>query len=208
MSRIALSMTLLMASAACSNTLGLGEVTRGDGGGTELDRISALEEKLAILQASQDATIAALKPVAFRASLGTIQTVPSDVATIVAFDHVELDTHRAYDAGAHQYVIQVSGQYIITAIVGYSGMDKARANCEIWINKQDQTPVGQTMVTAPGNSSGSGATLLRVASATAVQLEAGDRVYIRAFHDYGINRDLLAGSRETSLQIIRIPSMN
>jgi hypothetical protein len=197
-----------MASTACSTTLGLNDVTKGDGGGGELDRISALEDKLATMQDTQDAILDALKPVVFRASLGTPQPVQTGVDTIVAFDKVELDTHRAFDASAHQYVIPVSGQYLITATVGYSMIDKARANCEIWVKKQNQPEVGQTAVTTPGNASGIGNTVLRVASATVVQLAAGDRVYIKAFHDYVTDLGLTNVPRETNLQIIRIPSMN
>lgn len=200
MFRIALSISLLVASTACSSALGLNDVTRGDGG-TDLDRISALEDKFAMMQA-------ALKPIVFRASLGTTQTVHTGEATVVAFDKVELDTRRAFDANAHQYVIPEPGQYIITAIIGYSMMNRARANCEISVIKQGQTDVGLTAVTTPGNSSGAGAPLLRIASATVVQLAAGDRVYIRAFHDYGVDQTLTTDPRETNVQVIRIPSMN
>lgn len=200
MFRIALSMSLLMASTACSSALGLNDVTRGDGG-TDLDRISALEGKLAMMQA-------ALEPIVFRASLGTAQTVHTGEATVVAFDKIELDTRRAFDARAHQYVIPEPGLYLITAIIGYATMNKARANCEISVIKQDQTEVGLTAVTTPGNSSGTGASLLRVASATVAQLAAGDRVYIRAFHDYGSDQTLTTDPRETNVQVIRIPSVN
>jgi hypothetical protein len=209
MSRIALSVTLLVACTACSTALGLNDVTRGDGGEGELDRISALEGKVAMLQASQDAMLDALKPVAFRASLGLAQTVPSSGAsgTIVAFDKVELDTHGAFDTQAHKYVVPVPGQYIVIAIVGYSGMDNGRANCEIWVDQSGSTSKSETAVTTAGNSSGTGAALVRVTSATAVQLDAGDRVYVKAFHDNGLERTLITETRSTNLQIIRVPTL-
>ncbi len=209
MSRIALSMTHLVVSTACSNTLGLSDVTRGDGGGTELDRISALEDKVAMLQASQAVTLAALKPVAFRASLGTQQPVQSggSAGTIVAFDTVQLDTHNKFDRDAHQYVIPVPGQYIVTAIVGYSGLDNGRANCEIWVDRPGPSSKSETAVTTAGNSSGTGAALVRVTSATALQLDEGDRVYVKAFQDNGLEVELLAESRSTNLQVILVPSV-
>jgi tRNA A-37 threonylcarbamoyl transferase component Bud32 len=189
-------------------TLGLDNVTRGDGGEGEIDRISALEDKVAMLQKTQDAVLAALKPVMFRASLGTPQTVPSRTVEVVNFDRIELDTVGAFDANTHQYVIRMPGQYIITATVGYMMMDKARANCEIMVEKPDHSVVGKAVATIPGNSSGIGDTVLRVASATIVQLAAGDLVYIRAYHDDAGDQMLTTDPRETNVQIILVPSMN
>jgi hypothetical protein len=120
----------------------------------------------------------------------------------VVLDKVEQDTHGAFDATTHEYVIPVSGQYVIVATVGYSEMDKGRANNEIRINA-----VNQTAVTTPGNSSGTGSKLLRVSSTTAVHLEKGDHVSLRTFHDYGTPRDLMPGLRETNLQIVRVPDI-
>lgn len=209
MSRIALSVSLLVAATACSNALGLNDVTRGDGGEGELDRIAALEAKVATLQAAQDAMLDALKPVAFRASLGLAQPVPSGGAsgTIVAFDKVELDTHGGFDAQAHKYVAPVPGQYVVMAIVGYSGLDTGRANCEIWVDASGSSSRSATAVTTAGNSSGTGAALVRVTSATALQLDAGDRVYVKAYHDNGAERTLLNESRSTNLQVIRISNI-
>jgi hypothetical protein len=68
--------------------------------------------------------------------------------------------------------------------------------------------MAQTAVTTSGNSSGTGAALVRVTSAAVVQLGVGDRVYVKAYHDYGLDRDLVVETRSTHLQIIRIPSMN
>jgi hypothetical protein len=45
-------------------------------------------------------------------------------------------------------------------------------------------------------------------SATVVDLAVGDRVYIKTFHDYGADRLIFYGSRETNLQIIRIPGID
>jgi hypothetical protein len=161
----------------------------------------ALQDRVASLEK-------ALEPVAFRAFLATAQSVPSSGdGAVVAFDMVELDTRSAFDATNHQYVIPVAGQYVITATVGYSGMDKGRANGEIWVATRYRGLVPQAAVTTPGNSSGTGSTVLRLDSATAVHLDAGDRVYVKAFHDYGIDRDLLVGLRDTNLQIIRIPDL-
>lgn len=166
------------------------------------DRITALEGK-----------IAALKPVVLLAKLIADQPVPSDVDTTVAVT-AEVDTHHAFNA-AHEYIAPLPGKYLITATVSYAGMDRARANNEIWITGAN-TPaasVRQNAVTASGNSSGSGATLLRINSATIVQLDQGDRVALRAFHDYGVERFVVSdaaaqGRMETTLQIIRIPDVN
>ena len=212
MPRIALAMTLLVASAACSTSLGVHDVTRGDGGEGELDRISALEDKVAMLQASQAATLAALKPIALRASLGTPLTVHNGdttggMGTIVPFDTVQLDTHGKFDHDAHQYVIPVPGQYIVTAIVGYLGLNNGRANCEIWVDRQGSSK-SETAVTTAGNSSGTGTALVRVTSTAAVQLDAGDRVYVKAFQDNAVDVTLLAESRSTNLQVILVPSVN
>jgi hypothetical protein len=208
MQRIALSVNLLVASASCSTTLGLNDVTRGDGGGGELDRISALEEKVATLQASQDAILDALKPVAFRASLEAPETVhngtPTSGGTLVEFDTVQLDTHNMYDRAAHQYVIPVPGQYIVIAIVGYSAMGSGRANCEIWIDGAGSSSRSETAVTTPGTSDRTD--IVRVISTAAVQLDAGDRVYVHAFQDSGTDKMLLTEPRSTNLQIIRIPT--
>jgi hypothetical protein len=52
--------------------------------------------------------------------------------------------------------------------------------------------------------------VLRIHSAKSVNLEIGDRVYVKAFVDYvvGVNRDVSAGLRDTNLQIIRIPGVD
>lgn len=47
-----------------------------------------------------------------------------------------------------------------------------------------------------------------VTSVATLQLDAGDRVYVKAFHDFGFDRSLLAGARSTNLQIVRIPSVD
>jgi C1q domain-containing protein len=209
MLKIASSIALVVALAACSNALGLNDVTRGEGGDGELDRIAALEDQVALLQATQDATVAALRPVAFRASLATAQAVTGvgSAGTVVAFDKVDLDTHHKFDLATHKYVIPVRGEYVIAAIVGYSGMSQARANCEIWADKQGSS-TSQTAVTTPGNSSAIGDPLVRVTSVATMQLDADDRVYVKAFHDFGSDRNLLAEARSTNLQIVRIPSVD
>lgn len=176
--------------------------------------LAMLQEKVAALEASVSA---ALKPVAFRAFLGATQSVSSGMDATVALDQVELDTHGAFEIATYQYVIPVSGQYAISTTLSYSGrdsataytgMDKARANVEIWVIRRDKTELGLAVGTTPGNSSGTGATLLRVHSAKVVNLELGDRVFVRTFHDYGVPRNLTAGLRETNLQIIRIPGLD
>lgn len=209
MLRIAPSIVLVAALAACSNALGLNDVTRGEGGEGELDRIAALEDQVALLQATQDATLAALRPIAFRASLATVQSVSgvASTGTVVAFDTVDLDTHHKFDLTAHKYVIPVRGEYVVAAIIGYSDMNQARANCEIWVDK-GASSTSQTAVTTPGNSSGVGDHLVRVTSVATLQLDADDRVYVKAFHDFGSDRNLLAEARTTNLQIVRIPSVD
>lgn len=201
---------IAIASAACSSTLGLNDVTRSDAGTGELDRIAALEDQLAAMKASQDAVLAALKPIAFRASLATVQSVRGDgpTGTVVAFDSIEQDTHHRFDLASHKYVIPMRGEYLVAATVGYADMDKARANCEIWVDQQGGTAgISETAATTPGNSSGVGDKFLRITSAATLQLEAEDRVYVKAFHDYGSDRNLLAEARSTNLQIVRIPGL-
>src|SRR5689334_19870787 len=103
---------IAIASAACSSTLGLNDVTRNDAGAGELDRIAALEDQIAAMKASQDAVLAALRPVAFRASLAADQISHDGADEAVNFDQIELDTHHAYDLGIHRYVIPVRGEYV------------------------------------------------------------------------------------------------
>jgi C1q domain-containing protein len=126
--------------------------------------------------------------------------------TVVAFDKVDLDTHQKFDLPTHKYVIPVRGEYLVAAIIGYSGMDRGRANCEIWVDKPG-SQTSQTAVTTPGNASAVGDPLVRVTSVATLQLDAGDRVYVKAFHDAGSDRNLLAEARSTNLQIVRIPSV-
>lgn len=204
MPRIVLAVIALVASAACSTTLGLNDVTRGDGGEGELDRISALENRLEILQAS-------LRPIAFRASLGDPgqsihdASFTANMGTIVMFNTVQLDTHAAFDRATSKYTIPEPGQYIVTAIVGYRTVNVGRANCEIWVDRPSSSR-SETAVSSAGNATGVDA-LLRVTSTAAVQLDAGDRVYVKAFHDNGADVELLSEPRSTNLQIIRIPTV-
>jgi hypothetical protein len=144
MLRIALLVVIVVASVACSTALGLNDVTQGEGGDGEFDRITALEDQVALLQASQDATLAALRPVAFRASLATVQAVTGvgSTGTVVAFDEIDLDTHHKFDLATHQYGIPMRGEYLVAAVVGYSDMNKARANCEIWSTSKAARPEG------------------------------------------------------------------
>jgi hypothetical protein len=202
MPRNALAISLLMTYAACSTSLGINDVTRGDGGEGELDRLSALEDKVAMLQAS-------LKPIAFRVSLGVPQSIPdttttTNTGTPVQFDTVQLDTHAAFDHQAFMYVAPEPGQYIATAIIGYKQLTKGRANCEIWVDRSGSSK-SETAVTSAGNSTSDG--LVRVTSTAILQLDAGDRVYVKAFHDNGAPVELLDEARSTNLQIIRIPTV-
>jgi C1q domain len=206
MSRIVL-LIIAIASAACSSALGLNDVTRGDAGAGELDRIAALEDQIAALRTSQDAMLAALKPIAFRASLAKLQTALNDSDTPVKFDHVDLDTHHGYDPATGRYVIPVRGEYVVVAIVSYQDMETGRGNCELWVDTATKSGVQLTAVTTPSSVS-SGSHLLRVTSAATVQLEAGDRVYVAAFQDSGGERTLFAEARSTNFQIVRIPSLD
>lgn len=201
---------IALASAACSSTLGLNDVTRGDAGTGELDRIAALEQQVAAMKASQDATLAALEPIALRASLATAQSVPGVGAagTIVLFDQIDRDTHHKYDAATGKYAIPVRGEYVVVAVLGYDEMNKARANCEIWVDTP-AAPNGRslTAVTTPANASGTGAQLVRVTCTAIAQLDAGDRVYVKAFDDLGAPTPLITEARSTNFEIIRIPGL-
>lgn len=168
--------------------------------------IVALQGKVKLVEDSATSLHTALSPVVFLAYLETAQTVTTATDTVVLFDHVIVG-QESFDLTTHEYKAPAAGQYIITSTVSYSGMDKGRGNNEIWITKSNQTTaISQSLVTVPGNASGTGSTLLRVNSADVVQLDLGDRVSIRAFHDNGIDKLLNVGLKETSLQIIRIPS--
>jgi hypothetical protein len=168
--------------------------------------IAALQGKVKLVEDSATSLHTALSPVVFLAYLETAQTVTTATDTLVLFDHVIVG-QESFDLTTHEYKAPAAGQYIITSTVSYSGMDKGRGNNEIWITKANQTTaISQSLVTVPGNASGIGSTLLRVNSADVVQLDPGDRVSIRAFHDSGLDKLLNVGVKETSLQIIRIPS--
>ena len=113
---------------------------------------------------------------------------------------------------AHEYVVPLAGKYLITATLSYAGMDKARANNEIWITKANVAAVRQNVVTAPGSASVAGPGL-RINSATLVQLDQGDHIALRAFHDYGVDRSIVSdaatpGRVETNLQVVRIGDVN
>jgi hypothetical protein len=177
------------------------------------DRIGALEAKSATLEAksaTQETKLAGLQPVVLLAKLMSDQTVPSAMDTAVAVT-AYVDTHHALNAD-HQYATPVSGRYLITATLSYGGMDKARANNEIWITKVGMSPVRQNVVTAPGSPSVAGPGL-RINGATIVQLEQGDLITLKAFHDYGMDRSLVSdsaspGLMETNLQVVRIGDVN
>ena len=211
---------ILVAATTCAGTLALvatvnlscgGVVPRAcaadcpDVAALQTD-IMALKDRVKLVEDSAASLHAALSPVVFLAYLETAQTVTNATDTVVLFDHVVVG-QESFDLATHEYKAPVAGQYIITSNVSYSGMDKGRGNNEIWVTKANQTTaVNQSLVTVPGNASGTGATLLRVNCADVVQLDVGDRVSIKAFHDNGIDTPLNAGLKETSVQIIRIPS--
>lgn len=204
---------ILVAAASCAATLAF-VTTVNVSCGSVIPRACAdqcadlapLQDRLAALEAK----IATLQPTVLLARLTSDQTIPSDMDTTVALI-ADVDTHRALNT-AHEYVAPLSGKYLITATVSYAGMDKARANNEIWITKGNIPPVRQNVVTAPGSPSVAGPGL-RINSATIVQLDQGDRVALKAFHDYGVPKFVVSDSAtpgrvETNLQIIRIPDVN
>jgi hypothetical protein len=206
--------TILVAAASCAATIAFvgtanvscGTVRIPTACADQCPDLTALQDRVAALEAKA----AAQQPVVLLARLPANQSVASGTDPTVALT-ADVDTHHAFN-GNHEYVIPLSGKYLITATVSYSGMDKARANNEIWITRANTPPVRQNAVTAPGNSSGAGATFLRINSATIVQLDQGDRVALRTFHDYGVDRVVISeetpGFVETNLQIIRIPDIN
>ena len=214
--------TILVAATSCAATLAFVATVNVSCGTVRVPTacadpctdLTALQDRVAALEAKA----AAQQPVVFLARLTANQSVASGTDTTVALT-ADVDTHHAFN-GNDEYVIPLSGKYLITATISYSGattsysgMDKARANNEIWITRANTPPVRQNAVTAAGNSSGVGATGLRINSATIVQLDQGDRVALRTFHDYGADRVVVSdaatpGSVETNLQIIRIPDIN
>jgi hypothetical protein len=207
--------TILVAVASCAATFAFvatvnvscGTVRVPTACADQCPDLTALQDRIAALEAKA----AAQQPVVFLARLPADQSVASGTDTTVALT-ADVDTHHAFN-GNHEYVIPLSGKYLITATISSSGMDKARANNEIWITRANTPPVRQNAVTAPGNSSGIGAIGLRINSATIVQLDQGDRVALKTFHDYPGVRFVVSdaatpGLVETNLQIIRIPDIN
>ena len=168
--------------------------------------IATLQGKVKLVEDSATSLHTALSPVVFLAYLETAQTLATGADTVVLFDHVVVG-QESFDLTTHEYKAPAAGQYLITSTVSYAGMDRARGNNEIWITKANQTTaINQSLVTVPGNASGVGSTLLRVNSANVVQLDLGDRVSIKAFQDSLSDKLLNVGLKETSLQIVRIPS--
>ena len=204
---------VLVAAASCAATLAFVTTVNVSCGSVipkacadQCADLAPLQDRLAALEAK----IVTLQPTVLLAKLTSDQTVPTDMDTTVEVT-ANVDTHRALNA-AHEYVAPLSGKYLITATVSYAGMDKARANNEIWITKANLPPVRQNVVTAPGSPSVAGPNL-RINSATIVQLDQGDRVALKAFHNYGDPRVIVSDTAnrdrvETNLQIIRIPDVN
>jgi hypothetical protein len=219
--------TVLVAAASCAATLAFVTTVNLSCGNvvpracadqcTDLaplqDRMAATETKLAGLEAKLaglEAKLAGLQPVVLLARLTSDQAIPTSADTTVAVT-ADVDTHGALNA-AHEYVVPLAGKYLITATLSYAGMDKARANNEIWITKPNMAPVRQNVVTAPG-SAGVAGPGLRINSATVVQLDQGDHIALKAFHDYGVDRSVVSdaatpGRVETNLQVIRIGDVN
>jgi hypothetical protein len=205
---------VLMVATSCAATLALvatvnvscGMVKVAPACADQCPDLTVLQDRISTLEASVAALRGALDPVVFSAFLETTQNVDTATGTVVALDKAVLDTRNGFDLATHDYSIPVTGEYVIIATVTYLGLDKARANTEIRILRRDGTIVEQAATTTPGNSSGIGFTGIRVTSATSVHLEAGDRVELRAFHDYPTSLNLNTGPRDTHLQIVRIPS--
>ena len=205
--------TILVAVASCAATLAF-VTTANVSCGSVVPRACAQQcADLASLQdriTALEAKTVALQPTVLLAKLTVDQNIQSDTDTTLALT-ADVDTHRAFNAN-HEYVAPLSGKYLVTATVSYTGMDKARANNEVWVTKANMSPVRQNVVTAPGSPSVAGAGL-RINSATVVELDAGDRVALKAFHDYGVARVVVSNAAapdrvETNLQIIRIPDAN
>ena len=202
--------TILVAIASCAATLAFVTTANVSCGSVvpkacadQCADLASLQDRIAALEAK----IVALQPIALLARLTSDQNIQSDADTTLALT-ADVDTHRAFNA-AHEYVAPLPGKYLVTATVSYAGMDKARANNEIWVTKANMPPVRQNVVTAPG-SPGVAGPGLRINSATIVQLDAGDRVALKTFHDYGVARVFVSDAAtpdrvETNLQIIRIP---
>lgn len=205
--------TIMVAAASCAATLAFLTTVNVSCGSVvptacaeQCTDLAPLQDRIAALEAKT----AALQPTFLLARLTSDQNVLSDTDTVVALA-ADVDTHHAFNA-AHEYVAPLSGKYLITATISYAGMDRARANNEIWITKANMSPVRQNAVTAPGSQSVAGPRL-RINSATVVQLDRGDRVTLNAFHDYGEAKMIISdtatpGRMETNLQIVRIPDVN
>ena len=110
--------TILVAAASCAATLAFMTTVNISCGvvkpacADQCGDFKALQDKVATLEA-------ALKPVAFLVYLAENQSVASGDDATVALDKVELDTHNAFDAATHEYVIPVAGQYLIAGTFFY-----------------------------------------------------------------------------------------
>ena len=201
---------ILTAAVSCAATLAFvttanvscGSVVR-NACADQCPDLAPLQDKIAELETK----LTALQPVVLLARLTSDQVIANDADVTVAVT-ADVDTHRALNA-AHEYVVPLAGKYLVTATLSYAGMDKGRANNELWITKPNMPPIRQNVVTAPGSASVAGPGL-RLNSATIVQLDQGDRIALKAFHDYGADRTITSdaaspGREETTLQVIRIP---
>lgn len=205
---------VLLIATSCAATLALVATVNTSCGAVQVPSacadqcadVAALQDRIAALEGTLTTLQQTLEPTGFMAYLGAAQSVDPASDDLVSLDNV-VSGEAAFDRASHEYIAPVAGWYMITATVGYTELDKARANAEIWIGRMNLPAVQQATATVPGNSSGFGSRALRISSATVVELQRGDRVSLRTFHDYTASRTLAAGLRDTNLQIVRIPGL-
>lgn len=140
-----------------------------------------------------------------RRNSATRQIISAATFTSVIFNEVIFDRLSEYNAATGEATIQVSGRYLVTAVVhGGAGTDGTNFAVSIFVNGTEHTRIAEQLISDPSGIHPESA----CGGASTIQLSAGDVVTIRvyigatAFPDtFGVTENFAAG---TNLSITRI----
>jgi hypothetical protein len=106
------------------------------------------------------------------------QTIPNSTATVVVFGTKTNDSHNAYNSSTGVYTIPVSGRYVISSMIEFSGSTVVNKFRAIDITGTQYLPLGSKENVAI-------TTAARVSGASQGYYRAGDTVTISAYQDTG-----------------------
>lgn len=128
-----------------------------------------------------------------KAYLGITQSIPSGVHTLVNLDTLSFDTGANFNTVSHRFVATVAGYYSVDAGVYF--IDGQNGSFyEVTVSKNG-------VVFASGANNGNGSQDTQPTTASAVYLDIGDYVELKAYHNSSSSKSVVANQSGTFLSL-------